>query len=216
MFKDSDNIVDLSGEMYNGMWSYDVLIDNPQTFNIERFASLDKQGFDSSNISFCSISGTYLETSAHLYPDREMIADVDAKRLISRAKVLKVAKGARQAIKAQDIDLSGINMGDSLIVATGYDENWDSPDYVLNSPYFSMEAVEKILEVNPSIIGGDFPLFDDHKNPVGINKKIFEERRLLLAPLVNCVGLPDFVTLAAMPLKLKDCTACPARVVAIY
>ena len=56
-------IIDISGVLENGMWSYEPPI--PKV-HIKRVASIDKIGWEAHQISFATISGTYLEASAHL------------------------------------------------------------------------------------------------------------------------------------------------------
>jgi len=61
-------IIDISGALENEMWSYDPPI--PKVC-IEQVASIDKIGWEAHQISFATISGTYLEASAHLCSDLE-------------------------------------------------------------------------------------------------------------------------------------------------
>jgi hypothetical protein len=62
-------VIDISGPLYNGMWSYNVLgtlgAELPD-FHVERLAAIPVQGFEAFRYSISSITGTYIENAGHM------------------------------------------------------------------------------------------------------------------------------------------------------
>ena len=73
------NIIDLSGPLYPGMWSYNVLPDMgvplPE-FALAKLTTVSEQGYESFRFDLGSLTGTYLETGAHMLDDAPMLSEV--------------------------------------------------------------------------------------------------------------------------------------------
>ena len=62
-------IIDLSGPLFNGMWNYNVLPDLPvqlSLYDCRKVTSVEDAGFESFGFALSSVTGTYIETGAHL------------------------------------------------------------------------------------------------------------------------------------------------------
>ena len=106
--------------------------------------------------------------------------------------------------------------GSAILMRTGWDRMWDKPNFVKESPHFTKEAMEWLLDKNPSIIGGDIPCFDDPQNSEGLVKMLFEKGALILAPLVNLDEITKTkVQLIALPPKIEEVCACPCRAIVV-
>jgi arylformamidase len=215
-------MIDIGGSLRHHMWSVDG---NP--FPLVKVAELPTLSFLPYHVYAQEVSmpmqvSTYLETAAHLYPDRIKIDELPLERLFTEAVVLKVPRDAGeqitselliQALQSQDVCLS---RGDSLLVGTGWDKGWDELDYFQDAPYFTAEAIEWIIEQEVGILGADTPQWDSRKDPQGFFPKFFESEILLLAPLVNLfeVSQPR-VRLITLPLKVAGVCAAPCRAIVI-
>jgi arylformamidase len=165
-------------------------------------------------------ASTYLETAAHLYPDRIKIADLPPERLFTQAVIARVPLGPQGEITSalihQALDDSGesIRKGDSLIVATGWDRHWAAPDFISASPHFAAEAIDWILAQEPGLLGSDASQWDDGRQ--GFFPRFFRSDILLLGPLVNLAAVSiTRVQLITLPLKVAGVCAAPCRVFAI-
>ena len=210
-------VIDVTGTIESPMWHYPPPVTPPE---IELIASLDgPAGWEAHRMTLCTLTGTYLEASAHLLPGGETIAEVAPERLIRPASILQLPDCAPgYAITAQDLETTGIRpqAGDAVLVATGWDRMWNEPRYVEDSPHLTPPAMEWLVHSGASIIGGDMPCFDDPAEPQGVNYTLFRAGCLILAPLVNLRGVSSARPwLIALPLKIKGVCGTPCRAVLI-
>ena len=207
-------LVDLSGTLEAGMWRYPHL---PQV-EITQVTGIEEYGSEAHVFRFATISGTYLETAAHLLHDQPTIDQIPAERLICEAVVLRVKKEPAQAIAVSDLERAAggvdIRPGDALLLDTGWERMWNAPNFVEDSPYLTMEAMRWIAGRKISILGGNMPCFDNPRGGAGVNGVLFKSGALILAPLVNLAAVTQpRVTLMAFPLKIKGVCGAPCRVI---
>ena len=77
-------LIDLSGPLYEGMWSYSSLLDLKDglpEFECKRLATVEADGFEAFGYRLSSITGTYIETGAHMLTGVPMLNDLDARRV---------------------------------------------------------------------------------------------------------------------------------------
>jgi kynurenine formamidase len=125
--------IDLSGPLYNGMWSYNALpgLDTrlPE-FHVERATTPERTGFESFRLVMSSTSGTYLETSAHLIARAPLLDDLSLADLVRPAVVCHVPrKGARGLIRRAELEAycPPVQPGDALLIECGWGAQWRSP-----------------------------------------------------------------------------------------
>ena len=211
-------IVDVTGPVRNGMWSYGP--PRPEV-DIREVSSLDDGEHNESNFSITvsSISGTYLETAAHRLPGQPALIDVPIEKMVTDAYVFQLKdKGPSEPIEVDELAALSIPVekNKALIIRTGWDRMWDSPDFVSESPFLTKPAMEWLLDKAPTIIGADVPCFDAQTNPEGLVNMLFEKGALILAPLVNLDRISKTkVRLIALPPKIEKVCGCPCRAIII-
>ena len=165
-------------------------------------------------------SSTYLETAAHLFPEREKIGDIGLERLFPSAVVLQIPRGPNEKVTAADIESTlerareQISRGDALLIATGYDRFAEpSGD---RSPRFRYDAVEWAVQHDCSILGSDMSNWQDPDEKPSFFPMFFRSQTLLLAPMTNLTAVPMArIQMIVMPLKIEGACASPCRVVGI-
>ena len=211
-------VIDITGTIKNGMWSYGPPI--PEVC-IQQTSTLDDGDRNGSNFSITvgSISGTYLETAAHRLPNQPALIDVLVEKMITEAYVFQLNdKGPSEPVKLDEIISTNIDIekNKALIIRTGWDRMWDSPDFVTKSPYLTKPLVDWLLDKEPSIIGADIPCFDSTEKPEGLVDLLFKKGVILLAPLVNLHKIKAIkVQLIALPPKIDQVCGCPCRAIVI-
>ena len=207
-------ITDLTGLIEEGMWSY-----GPPLPKVSIRKSISPKGVTNYSITLGSITGTYLETAAHRFKNGPSLDEVPIKRLITKAVVIKLrAKRPLEHINLQELYPFGpkVRKGDALIISTSWDRMWYKDNFVSESPHFSREAMDWVLERGVSILGGDIPCYDDPRESEGLVKKLFMKGVLILAPLINVRRIKkDRVKLVALTPRVKDTCAFPCRAIAI-
>ncbi len=213
-------IIDITGPVRPQMWHYPAPYFAPALSDIEQPAWLENPVY-SEAISMPLQTGTYIETAAHVFPQRERIAEVPLDRTVLVPAIsvqIPVGRFAgidrlmlEQAVKAAS---APPYEDKALIVGTGWSDLWDDETYVTDGPFFEEDAVDFVIESHFGILAGDFPRFDNPKAPTGHLYRLFETEALLLAPLYNLAQLGNGTGwLIAAPLKIERASASPVRAV---
>ncbi len=211
---------DLTGTIENGMWEYGEPF---PPVEITPVSSLDDEGayadykVNTHRISFSSSSATYVQTSAEMLPGRQTVERVPLDRLILKCTLIRIPKGPRGKITSEDLEQTGLDVkeGEGLIVATGWEKHWNRKNFVHDSPHFTPESMDMVLNTGISMLAGDMTIYDDYYAPTGLLKQLFSRDVLIAAPLVNLDRITgNRLTLFALPLKVKGVSGCPCRVIA--
>lgn len=210
-------IVDLSGPIETGLWTYGP--PNPPV-TVETIATIDMDGFEAGAIHLSALTGSYLETSAHLIKGQWKLDEVPPERFISEAVVARVPKGPLGEITLSDLRPYGdqIRNGDAFLVGTGWDREWNGPRYLLESPHFSLDAVVWLRDLGVTLLGGDIPYYNDPRGgEVNVITEFYRRpENMIVAPLVNVTRISRTrVRLLTLPLKLKGQCVAPCRVLAL-
>jgi kynurenine formamidase len=211
-------IIDISGSLEDGMWSYGEPYPTPRITQIPAPDWLAYPVY-SQMVSMAVQSATYLETAAHMDPGRMPINELPLERcFMLDAVALWLPKAANEAIQADELAQAvaacniQLNVGEALLIGTGWDRHWHAPDYVTDPPYFAAEAIDWVLERKVSLLSADTPRFDSPHHPQNFFPKFFQHDILLLAPVVNLEQIGNARgKLVALPLKIKDACASPVR-----
>ena len=210
-------ITDITGTIKNGMWSYG---DQFPGACIEEISTMAVDNESNFKITTSSITGTYLETSAHRLPDQPALIDIPIERLVTEVIIFQLPdKGPREAVTLDDLLVSvdiSVSRNCALLIRTGWDRMWDSPDFVEKSPYITKEAMEWLLNKKPSILGCDFPCFDNSEKPEGLVNMLFKTGAMILAPVVNLDKVEKSqASLIALSPKIDKVCAAPCRAIII-
>lgn len=204
------------------MWSYRPSITDIPEFEQWRFAEVADRGWEADAFTMATLTGTYFETSKHLYADHRSIDELPLERCFVPATIARIPKGAREHITAAELEAAaGANLqrGDALLVNTGWSATrwWESGEtFVMESPHFELEAMQWIVDRGITILGGDMPCFDDPQPGGGqnVNTLLFSIDALILAPLVNLEAVTaDRARLTVLPIKLKGACGAPCRAI---
>lgn len=217
---------DLSGLVENGLWTYQALPGLEKIIppvSIETIATVKKDDFFASKITLSSITGTYVESGAHILEDAKRLDQYGVTDFIRPAKIIRLPRQAEKALVDAPLlqaHAPVIARGDAVIVETGWGPRWNGPGYVLQCPTLSRKAVEWILSHDISIFGTDMPCIESAWSEDAASEKggllgmMFKKNVLLVAPLVNLekVQGPSGM-LYCLPLNVKGTSGAPARVV---
>lgn len=218
-------LIDLTGTISNEMWRY------PKPFMVPEIQYKHvtakwgpNEDFYIEEIHMNTLTGTYFETPAHLFPEAVTVDKWPVQNLIRTAKVFKIPKIDGEAITLQETQMEltrqgeKIGTGDSLLFATGWDAVWeDSERFVNESPYFDKQLVEWLLAKDISFLAADIPSFDNINAPQDFMRRLLKKGVTIAAPLINLTSIPVWsVKLYVFPLKIKGACASPCRVVCEY
>lgn len=213
-------VTDLAGPIGPRMWHYGAPYFSPELEMLAQPEWLESAIY-SEAVRMPLQTGTYLETAAHVFRDRERIGEIPLERtVLVPAVAVQLGCGPRESIQRQVLEravsevLAPPYEGVALLVGTGWDKMWEDPAFVDNGPFFSEDAIEYVVEMGFGILGGDTARFDNPDAPTGHLYKLFSTDALLLAPLYNLGEVGNAVGwLIAAPLKMEGASASPVRAV---
>jgi arylformamidase len=221
-------VIDITGPIYNGMWSYGDPFPDYALSRIPTPAWISYPIYSESFAGMCSQTGTYLETPAHLlgyeasYPlsrvPIESLVDVPCCGIQVDMELLPLVDGRRSITRAaleQGTDSRSLSTCRAILVSTGWGRAWRQADFVTASPFFTADAMEWLIARKPFILGSDSPRWENLDHPQGFFPAFFGADILMLAPCVSLerIGRP-LVSLTVLPLNIEDtcCTPCRAIV----
>ncbi|MEK6600726.1 MAG: cyclase family protein [Candidatus Binatota bacterium] len=212
-------MVDLSRVIYDGMPKIPALPD----VRVRKFFSLEKgHPLNVTELSLPCHAGTHVDAPIHIVPNGKSIEELPLDSFVGPGAVIAVKKRGGEEVTAKDLEASGVavNRGDILMLCTGWDEKFESPDYNLH-PYLSVDAAQWMVKKGVKLFGIDCitvdlptPLmqtgfdFPVHKTLLGNGVLIAEN----VANLGKIVGKKTRIL--AFPLRVKGSDAGHARIVA--
>jgi len=171
--------------------------------------------------------GTHMDAPAHCFSDGKTISDIPLGQLINPCVVINIADKCHESYQVSIDDIlhfekqyGKIEKHHFVIIRTGWDKYWSQPEKYRNNlkfPTVSSDVAELLLQreivglgidtLSPDSDSGDFPV---HDLVLGAGKYIVEN-------IANAHLLPPTNSyVIALPLKIKDGTESPIRLIAGY
>lgn len=218
-------IIDISGSIYSGMWSYADYYPQFELSAVEFEFAGGKYAVDIFKGMHAQV-GTYIESS-DIFGNGEKkggLAAIPIEKLfmvdtyVYQIPYEKLSvKNGRPFIKVDDLkkaEKDQINKNCAILVGTGYGKNWNNKDYIEKAWFFSKDALYYLMDKKPFLIGSDSPVWENSINPEGAFEKFYKSGILLFAPCVNLEKISKFkVKLVALPLKVLEAAVCPVRAI---
>src|SRR5438445_2260069 len=215
----SMEMVDLSRVIYDGMPKIPVLPD----VCVQRLFRLDEgHPLNVTELSLPCHAGTHVDAPIHIVPNGKSIEELPLDAFVGMGAVIGVKKRGGEEVTARELESSGVavNRGDILMLYTGWDEKFDSPDYNLH-PYLSVDAAEWKVKKGIKMFGIDCITVD---LPTPLRPKVFDfpvhltllGNDVLIVENVAYVGsiVGKRTRIMAFPLRVKGSDAGHARIVA--
>jgi arylformamidase len=184
--------------------------------SVTRVVDFDEYGYNVSNISFGTHSGTHVDVPLHFIKDGADAASIDLGRFFGTALVFEVPYEERKAIRFADIDTSKICKDDIVIIRTGWEQKAGTPGFFKEYPYFDPDSIEKLLNIGIKALGTDLPSVDRPETNGTTHRKILSNNVMIIEALVNLkplVGKRCFFS--AVPLKIEQGDGSPVRAYAV-
>ncbi len=186
---------------------------------IRPFATLAENGYNLTRFAMGSHQGTHLDAPFHFFRDGGTVDRIPLERLYGPATLVDLApggslgKGATITLQMLQPFASAFEPGGRVVLRTGWDERFGSPEFFADYPSLTLEAARWIAGREIGLLGMDMP--SPAVDPAEIHKILLGADVLLLEAVANLAALPERFTLAAFPLKLEGRDGAPVRAVAI-
>ena len=212
-------MVDLTRVIYDGMPKIPALPD----VHVRKFLSLEKgHPLNVTEISLPCHAGTHVDAPIHIVPGGKSIDELPLEAFVGPGSVIGVNKKGDEEVSAKDLETSGVqvNRGDILMLYTGWDTKFDSPDYNMH-PYLSVDAAEWMVKKGIKMFGIDCITVDllTPSRPKGFNFPVHKTllgNEILIAENVTNLGsiVGKRTRIMALPLRVKGSDAGHARIIA--
>lgn len=157
-------------------------------------------------ISMVGNTGTYLDSPFHRYPDGTDLAGLPLERLAGLPAVVVRAVGRERGVTADTLAHVTV-AGHAVLLHTGGDRHWATPDYGVDAPFLTPEAAELLADRGAALVGIDAVNLDDISPAAGGERPA---HTLLLAAGIPVVE--HLTNLRELPPLGARFTAVPPRI----
>jgi arylformamidase len=221
-------VIDLSHVITDGLVTYPGIpapvIGHHLTFDESASHYATGTEFSIGTMTMAANTGTYLDTPAHRYRDGEDLSELSLERMVdldgvvARARV-RPAVGGR-AIRGSDLvaALDGVDLaGRAVLIDTGHSEFWGTPEYFVDHPYLTDDAVEFLVSAKPALVGIDSLNIDStHTGRRPAHSWLLAARIPVVEHLTGLDQLPDNgFRFTAAPPAIRGMGTFPVRAFAI-
>jgi arylformamidase len=160
----------------------------------------------------CNV-GTYLDAPFHRFPGRPDLAAVPLEAVAGLPGLVLDGLASDRG-RAVGLDPAGADLaGRAVLVRTGWDERWGTPEYWQPGPFLSGAALDLLVASGPALVGVDFWNVDDTADPARpAHTRLLDAGILVVEHLCGLGGLPrDGFRFSAVPLRIVGGASFPVR-----
>lgn len=170
--------------------------------------------------------GTHMDAPAHFVENGRTIDKLTLEELISDCVVIDVSSEANESyvimpdvIEKFEKEYGEIKSNSFVIFYTGWDKFWDDREKYNNDhkfPCVDVATAKLLLERNISGLGIDTLSADTGANGFPVHQAILGANKYLVENVANAKELPPIgAKILVLPLKIKDGTEAPIRLIAM-
>jgi len=212
--------VDLSHTIEHGLVTYKGLPAPIVCDYLSREASREKYApgteFQIGRIEMVTNTGTYLDCPFHRYANGKDLSEIAIAAMTDLdAIVVRAPHASAQAIGPEAFRDKEIR-GRAVLVHTGWDVHWNTPQYYEGGPFLTAEAARYLRDCGVKLVGIDAHNIDDTRGGERpVHSILLGAEILIVEHLCNLDALPDegFV-FSATPPKFKGAGTFPVRAMA--
>ena len=155
----TSRIVDLSHEIVHGMTTHPGIPAPSISAFLTHEASTARYApgttFEIGRIDLVANTGTYIDMPAHRFPDGKDLADLALERVVDLDGVLVDCRGQTERAIGPDAFRDVAVSGKAVLVATGWDEHWGTPEYLSDNPFLTGSAARWLVDAGAALVGID-------------------------------------------------------------
>jgi arylformamidase len=158
-------LIDLSHPIESGMITYPGLpapaVSEFWSRESTRSRYAEGTTFQIGRIEMVANTGTYVDSPFHRFEEGEDVSALPLEKLADLAGVVIEAR-SREARGVGPPFFEGKSLrGAAVLVRTGWDGHWRTPQYARGHPYLTRSAAELLIEEGPALAGIDSLNIDD-------------------------------------------------------
>jgi kynurenine formamidase len=213
----SERLVDISHPIADGTITYPGLPAPEISEHLTRDEAEEHYApgvrFHIGRICMIANTGTYVDSPFHRFEDGVDLAGLELRRLAGRPGIVvdpPLDDGrAIEAVAFHDLDLADR----AVLVRTGWDRHWGTPEYGVGYPFLTAAAGEFLLEAGAAIVGIDSLNVDDDTDPQRpVHTTLLGAGIPICEHLCNLTALPTWgFRFHAAPVKVEGLGTFPVR-----
>ena len=189
--------------------------------NFIQWENLKDDGYNLELLFLSSHTGTHLDAPYHFLENGLKIHEINPKRLIREAILIRSRKKANQAITKNDIQkfekkYGKIPNNSTVVFWTGWQKTLHNDSYFNENPGLSEAAAKYLVSKKTNLVGIDSPSIDFKGSQRFSVHRIFSKNNILIVE--NLSNLEKIQSskfyFVVLPLKLKGATGSPVRAIA--
>lgn len=211
----SEKIIDLTHTMFDDM----PVFPGDPPFSLKTYHTIESAGFNLTQVMMSTHVGTHLDAPLHFIRDGKTTDTMDLSRCVGEAHLLDLTHRGAPLDEMTIDDFKRyddvIRKGARLIVRTGWDRVFPSPEFFTEMPGISIDAATFLAEREIALIGLDLPSVHV-KESQRVHEILLEAEIVIVEGLTNLAAIersPFYFV--ALPLKFAGRDGSPVRAVAI-
>lgn len=208
--------IDLSLDLEQGIPVYP----GDPAFSRQAFLTHEQDGLQASILSMSCHTGTHLDAPRHFLADGVTIDQLPIDRLIGPAFVADLAWIPGRLLDLDELDLSGMQDGDMLILATGWDSRAGCECYYQDIPCFAPGSSQWLIQKGIRVLGLDLPTVVEASQPTDpalMHRLLLGHEIIIIESLARLTPLAgQRIWLHAVPLRLVGSDGSPVRAYASH
>jgi len=206
-------VIDLSHLVTNGM----PVFPGTAPIVLKPVAGIDFEGINELLLQMTTHTGTHIDCPRHII-NGGFDTTVSVGKFFGKGLLIDCLKEKGEiSLRVFQAHEEEIRKVDFLLLYTGWDKNWDKPDYFGNFPVPAVDAADYLSGFELKGIGIDAPGFDPvNSTSLPVHNRLLSHGIILIENLTNLKSLPrnEFM-FSCLPLKIENGDGCPVRAVGI-
>jgi len=170
--------------------------------------------------------GTHMDAPSHCIPGGRYINDFDVNELCMPCVVIDVSDKSHERYSVAPADITAfeskyglISKGSCVMFKTGWSQFWSNPEKYRNNhvfPSVSAEVAKLLLTRGVIALGIDTLSPDRLEDGFKVHQTFLENGKILIENVANLDKIPPVGShIMAFPIKIKDGTEAPLRLVGL-
>lgn len=187
---------------------------------------IDETQFRIMSIHMNAGAGTHMDAPNHCFPNGFSVNDFKLDHLCMPCVVIDVSEKVHEHYSVSEEDIlffeekfGKIAKDTCVMIRTGWDKYWDTPEKYRNDhifPTVSLPAAEILIKRGVIVLGIDTLSPDRPDHGFKVHQAFLGNNKILIENVTNLDKLPyvgSYIML--LPLKLKNATEAPVRLIAL-
>lgn len=156
-------------------------------------------------------AGTHMDAPLHMIPGGKKLSEFSVEKFVAQGHLID-ARG-KEEINVSLLDNKNIQQGDCVLIYTGFDEKFGTPEFYTDYPVLAEDFARELVDIGISFIGMDTPSPDNA--PYAVHRILLGSDILIIEGLCNLNELATISSFEVIALPAKfEAEAAPIRVVA--